>query len=262
MFDAPLDLKNARILVTNDDGVETPGIELLEKIARGFSDDVWVVAPRWDNTGAGHSITFHTPFQVEEIAPRHFAVHGTPTDCVLLACKELLADKKPTLLLSGVNPGPNLAENVTYSGTISAAFEGTLLGVPSIAFSVHGTSPYCWEAPTRFTADIIRKAVSVPWPKDVLINVNFPNVPVAEITGIFATRQGRSKLEQRITRGEDADGKVTYRMDWILPKFSRNVGVVPETDIEAIGNNAVSVCPLNLDFTDKTLIDNLKRVLD
>lgn len=260
MFDAPLDLKNARILVTNDDGLETPGIALLEKIARGFSDDVWVVAPRTDQTGAGHSITFSTPLEVEEITPRHFAVHGTPTDCVLLACKELISGKKPTLLLSGVNPGPNLAENVTYSGTISAAFEGTLMGVPSIAFSVNGYPPYCWDTPAKFAPDIIRKVVSIPWVKDTLISVNFPNVPAGEVTGIVATRQGRRKYDQRITR-QEVGGKVMYELKWLLPDFPENHGITPETDIAAMGNKAISVCPLKLDLTDETLIDALKRVL-
>ncbi len=262
MFDAPLDLKNARILVTNDDGVQTPGIELLEKIAREFTDDVWVVGPQQDNTGAGHSITYNAPLEVRQFGPRHFAVDGTPTDCVLLACKELLGGKLPTLLLSGVNPGPNFAENITYSGTISAAFEGTLLGVPSIAFSVNGRKPYCWDGPARFVSDIIRRVTAVSWQKDTLINVNFPNVPAEEIVGMAATRQGRRKYDQRIACLEEDGPRRMFQLDWLLPDLEPDAARSSETDVEAIGNKIISICPLKLGLTDGSLIKDLKRVLD
>src|SRR5262247_4073995 len=135
MLDAPLDLARARILVTNDDGINAPGLKVLEKVARALSRDVWVVAPEIEQSGAGHSLTLRRPLQVRKIAERRFAVDGTPTDCVLLAVNRLIDGKKPDLVLSGVNRGANLGEDVTYSGTIAAAMEATLLDIPAIAFS-------------------------------------------------------------------------------------------------------------------------------
>src|ERR1700761_1842701 len=124
-----------RILLTNDDGVHAAGLKLLERIASEFSDDVWIVAPETDQSGVAHSFSLSSPLRLREVAPKHYAVQGTPTDCVLMAVKRILADKKPDLVLSGVNRGQNVAEDVTYSGTIAAAIEGTLIGTPSIALS-------------------------------------------------------------------------------------------------------------------------------
>ena len=143
-----------RILLTNDDGVHAAGLKLLERIASQFSDDVWIVAPETDQSGVAHSFSLSSPLRLREIAPKHFAVQGTPTDCVLMAVRRILGDKKPDLVLSGVNRGQNVAEDVTYSGTIAAAIEGTLLGVKSIALSqsyggLEGRERPIWDAPKR-----------------------------------------------------------------------------------------------------------------
>ena len=130
-----IDLKKARILISNDDGVNAEGIAILERVARSLSDDVWVVAPEHEQSGAGHSLSLHKPLRIRKVAERRFAVDGTPTDAVLLAVMEVMKDKRPDLMLSGINRGSNLAEDVTYSGTVSAAMEATLLEIPSIAFS-------------------------------------------------------------------------------------------------------------------------------
>ena len=127
---------NSRILLTNDDGIDAPGIKVLEEIVRAFTDDIWVVAPDHEKSGAGHSVSLHTPIRLRKTSERHYAVMGTPTDCVLMAFYEIMKDRKPTFLLSGINNGANLAEDVTYSGTIAAAMEGTLIGLRSIALSV------------------------------------------------------------------------------------------------------------------------------
>src|SRR5271154_4477720 len=124
-----------RILLTNDDGIHAPGLKLLERIAKMFSDDVYVVAPESDQSGVAHSLSLNNPLRLREITPRHFAVQGTPTDCVIMGVRKLMAGRKPDLILSGVNRGQNVAEDVTYSGTIAATMEGTLIGIPSIALS-------------------------------------------------------------------------------------------------------------------------------
>ena len=124
-----------RILLTNDDGIEAPGLDVLEKIASDLTDDVWVVAPETDNSGASHSLTLAEPLRMRELGKRHYAIKGTPTDCVIMGVRFLLQDQPPDLVLSGVNRGQNLADDVTYSGTVAGAIQGTLLGVPSIAMS-------------------------------------------------------------------------------------------------------------------------------
>ncbi|MEW5703275.1 MAG: 5'/3'-nucleotidase SurE [Pseudomonadota bacterium] len=257
MFKSPLDLKKARILITNDDGIEAPGIKTLERVALGLSDDVWVVAPDRDKTGAGHSVTIRTPIHVREVSPRHFAVEGTPTDCVLLGYKELLADRKPDLILSGINPGNNMAENITYSGTISAAIEGTLLGMRSIAWSLARSKPIHWETAERFAPDIIRKVVSIPWSSHVLINVNIPGLAPDAITGVRATRQGRSKFGEAIRKDVDPFGEDIY---WILETY-RPAENTPGTDLEAIREGAISVCPLSLNLTHEPTVEKLKERL-
>jgi len=123
-------LKNKRILVVNDDGVGAPGIKILEKVAKSLSDDVWVVAPEQEQSGAGHSLTLTSPLRLRKISARKFAVQGTPTDCVMLAVNKVFNNEKPDLVLSGINRGANMGEDVTYSGTIAACMEGTLLGIP------------------------------------------------------------------------------------------------------------------------------------
>ena len=168
-----------RILLTNDDGVHAPGLKLLEKIAAKFSDDVWVVAPETDQSGVAHSFSLSNPLRLREITPRHFAVQGTPTDCVIMGLRTVLTDKKPDLILSGVNRGQNVAEDVTYSGTIAAAMEGTLLGVPSIALSqsyggVETRERPHWDSSEIHAPAVIEKILALGIPPGVLINVNFP----------------------------------------------------------------------------------------
>ena len=176
MADTDRDMSRHRILVTNDDGIGAPGIKLLEKIALEITSDVWVVAPDHEKSGAGHSISMHIPIRLNQIDERHFAVTGTPTDCALMAIYEIMTDKKPTVLLSGINRGANLAEDVTYSGTIAAAMEGTLLGLPAIALSQmaeHG-HPVKWATAEHFLPEVLKRLCGAGWPANVLINVNFP----------------------------------------------------------------------------------------
>src|SRR5437764_13761758 len=166
-----------RILLTNDDGIHAPGLAVLEEIARTLSDDVWVVAPETDQSGVSHSLSLNDPLRLREIDERHFAVKGTPTDCVLMGVRHLMQEA-PDLVLTGVNRGQNVAEDVTYSGTIAGAMEGTILGVPSFALSqAYGLetrqNPY-WDTAIRHGPDVIRKVLAEGMPNDVLVNVNFP----------------------------------------------------------------------------------------
>ncbi len=242
-----------RILLTNDDGVHAAGLQLLERIARQFSDDVWIVAPETDQSGVAHSFSLSTPLRLREIAPKHFAVQGTPTDCVLMAVKRLLADKKPDLVLSGVNRGQNVAEDVTYSGTIAAAIEGTLLGVPSIALSqsyggLETRDRPVWEATEAFAPQAINKILSIGVPPGVLVNVNFPPCAASEVKGIVVTAQGRRDAElMRVEERRDGRNIPYY---WLM--FQR-AGFTPGpgTDLEALAAHKVSVTPLRIDLTDE-----------
>jgi len=188
-----------RILVTNDDGIHAPGLVAAEKIARALSDDVWIVAPETEQSGASHSLTLTLPLRLREIEKRRFSVTGTPTDCVMLACSHIMKDKPPTLILSGVNRGSNIADDVTYSGTIAGAMEGTALGIPAIALSQsygfgEGAQVH-WDCAETHAPPLIRKLVEAGWPDDVLININFPDALPGDVKGIDLSSQGKRDLQ-------------------------------------------------------------------
>lgn len=258
MFDHPMDLSRSRLLVTNDDGIAAEGLRVLERIARSVSDDVWVVAPEQEQSGASHSLTLHRPLRVRALDARRYAVDGTPTDCVLLAVNRIMADHRPDLVLSGVNNGSNLGEDVTYSGTVAAGMEATLLGVPAIALSqaMEDSAAPSWAAAEAFAADVIRKAVSTPWPRDVLVNVNFPACPPNQVTNIQVVHQGNRKVGDNLTERVDPRGRTYY---WIGASRSRELGR-PDTDVAVIAQNGIAVTPLDLDLTDKTTLATLKQV--
>jgi 5''/3''-nucleotidase SurE len=169
-----------RILITNDDGIHAPGLEACEKIARKLSDEIWIVAPESDQSGVSHSLSLNDPLRLREVAERHFAVKGTPTDCVIMGARHLMKEM-PDLVLSGVNRGRNAAEDVTYSGTVAGAMEGTVLGIPSFslsqAYAVSTRHTPHWETAIKFAPDLIRRVLKTGMPRDVLVNVNFPDCP-------------------------------------------------------------------------------------
>src|SRR4029077_20938838 len=175
----PIDYNKCRILISNDDGIGSPGIKVLEKVARELSNDVWVVAPEQEQSGASHSLTTRRPLRLHEVGTQRFMVDGTPTDCVLLAVKRLLRDRPPDLVLSGINGGSNVGEDLTYSGTVAAAMEATLLGIPAMALSQDypDGSPIPWDTGKAFGAEVVRRLLKQEWPANTLINVNFPGVP-------------------------------------------------------------------------------------
>jgi len=243
----PEQIARARILVTNDDGIHAPGLEALIEIAGQLSGDVWVVAPETNNSGAGHSLSITKPLRAREVSERKVAIEGTPTDCVLFAIKHLLKSRKPDLVLSGVNRGTNMADDVTYSGTIAGAMEGCLLGVPSIAFSQAYTHPHPvkWGTATAFGADVARRALAVDWPRNVFVNVNFPDVVAASVKGIKVTRQGVREFGSSIVERVDPRGGAYYWNSYSAGDHEPD----EEGDVSAIRSGWVSVTPLHLDLT-------------
>ena len=254
----PGDLSKCRILVSNDDGIAARGLKLLERIARSLSKDVWVVAPELEQSGAGHSLTLRRPLRIRQLARRRFAVDGTPTDAVLLAINRILKHKKPGLMLSGINRGGNMGEDVTYSGTIAAAMEATLLGVPAIALSLHCESggPEHWETPEAMAPEIIRKLVAAGWPKNVMINVNFPDRAPDDVQGSAVVRQGRRKLGDQLGERQDMRGEHYY---WIGP-MRQESATREGTDIWAVNEGRVAITPLDLDLTHEPSCRALARV--
>ena len=241
-----------RILITNDDGVHAHGLKVLEAIAQKLGGEVYVVAPESDQSGVAHSLSLNNPMRLREVGPRHFAVQGTPTDCVIMGVRRLLLDTPPDLILSGVNRGQNIAEDVTYSGTIAAAMEGALLGVPSIALSQAyggpGRDKVEWDCAATLGPKVIEQILAAGVPEGMLVNVNFPACPAAMATGFAITRQGRRDSEL-IQLEERHDGRgIPYY--WL--KFKRG-GLEAEigSDIEALAARKVSITPLSLNLTDE-----------
>jgi 5'-nucleotidase len=256
MGDRRIDLGTCRILISNDDGIEAPGIKILERIALELTDDVWVVAPDQEQSGASHSLTMRRPLRLIERSERRYAVDGTPTDCVLLAVKKLLRERRPDLVLSGINGGSNAGEDLTYSGTVAAAMEATLLGIPAIALSQDypDGSPIPWDTGKALGAEVIRRLLQQPWPENTLININFPSVPPDRVAGIAVTCQGRRDLAENLVEGRDPRGRPYY---WIGQM--REVGdAAPGTDIAALTENKVSITPINMDLTNMRLLDSLR----
>ena len=250
-------LRRKRILLTNDDGIDAPGMKVLQRIARALSDDVWVVAPETEYSGASRSLTLTSPLRLRKITSRKFAVEGTPTDCVMMALSQVMGDKRPDLLLSGINRGANMAEDVTYSGTIGAAMEGTLVGVPSIALSQSFANRKVmhWATAEQHAGDIIRRLVALGWPKDVLMNVNFPDVLPGEVKGVEVVRQGRRDLtalniEQRIDAREKPYYWIGFRPTQGAPKAG--------TDLSATEEGRIAITPLHLDLTENKTLKQLK----
>jgi 5'-nucleotidase len=239
-----------RILVTNDDGIHAPGLAVLETIAAQLSDDVWVVAPETDQSGVSHSLSLNHPLRLREVSPKRFAVTGTPTDCVIMALRHVMVDHKPDLILSGVNKGQNVAEDVTYSGTIAAAMEGTLLGVRSIglsqAYGPAGRDAIHWQCAEHHAPGVIRRILEEGIPDDILFNINFPDCPPSEVQGIAVTAQGRRDQGLlRIDPRHDGRGIPYY---WVA--FSRSKSAPGNgTDLKALAEKRISVTPLELDLT-------------
>jgi 5'-nucleotidase len=253
-----------RILITNDDGIHARGLDVLQQIANELSDDVWTVGPETEQSGASHSLSLHEPLRLRELGERVYAVKGTPTDCVIMGVRFLLKDKPPDLVLSGVNAGQNMADDVTYSGTIAGAFEGNLLGIPSMALSLaysfdkDKTRELKWQTPLSLGSDLVRKLLDVGWPDDVVLNVNFPDREPGDIEGVVVTVQGRRNqnsltIEDRM----DTRGNPYYWLGFKRGKSTPEEG----SDLWAIYTGRISVTPLNLNLTHVSAADDLAAAL-
>ena len=251
-----------RILVTNDDGIHAEGLDVCEKIARALSDDVWIIAPEHDQSGVAHSLTLNDPLRLREVAERRFAVRGTPTDCVVMGARHVLNGKGPDLILSGVNRGRNAGEDVIYSGTVAGAVEGTVIGVPSVALSQaygarSGRLPR-WDTSLKYGPEIVRKVIAQGIPRDVLINVNFPDCPPDEVKRIAVTSQGRRRQERlHIDQRRDGRGNPYY---WIAYAQHRFVPAEEGTDLAALEEHCIAVTPLRLDMTDEGYMVQLTKL--
>ncbi len=249
-----------RILLTNDDGVEAPGLDVLQAIANELSDDVWVVAPETDQSGASHSLTLQEPMRLRKLTERIYAVKGTPTDCVIMGVRFLLTDHRPDLVLSGVNSGQNIADDVTYSGTIAGAIEGALLGIPSIALSLsmkHSEPGAArWETPMKHGPELIRRLRETTWPRGVLMNVNFPDRDAEDVGDIVVTEQGKRdadflQIEDRL----DTRGNPYYWLGFKERLSPPGSG----TDLRALQLGHISVTALNVNMTDQPTTERLRE---
>ena len=242
-----------RVLVTNDDGVFSEGLKLLAR-SLGEIAEVTVVAPDREQSASGHSLTLHRPLRMRQLEENVFSADGTPTDCVNLGVLWLMKDNPPDLVVSGVNFGLNLGDDVTYSGTVSATFEGTLLGIPSVAFSQEVGENFSFEQSARFARRFVDVLLSESLPPDLLLNVN---LPAGEIRGIRFTRLGKRVYQQVVVEKEDPRGR---RYFWIAgtPEWQEEKG----TDHEAVSTGMVSITPLHLDLTDYRGLEGYKSLED
>ncbi len=241
------------ILVTNDDGVQAQGLRVLAEHL-GALGEVYVVAPDREQSAVGHSLTLRHPLRIVEVGPRVTAVEGTPTDCVLLGYHRILP-AEPALVCSGINFGHNLGDDITYSGTVSAAFEATLLGIPAMAISIgrEGKKVH-YDMAARFAAKLARKVLREGLPRDTLLNVNLPNLPASRIKGVVVTKQGRRSYGDVIVEKVDPRGRAYFWIGNGEPRWADDSG----TDINAIRAGKISLTPIHLDLTNHKAIEKLK----
>jgi len=245
-----------RILISNDDGVDAPGLNFLAEKMQAFGE-VFVVAPDRERSGCSHSLTLLDPLRIHKLADRRYSIDGTPTDCVNLALKTILKDKLPDLVLSGINRGPNLGDDITYSGTVAAALEGALMGIPSAAFSLAmnpgDTANY--EPAVYFAAKLVQKFTVEKWPCEVLLNVNVPNVKGDRIDDYEVTRMGRRHYSFEVAERVDPRKRRYY---WI---GADDFGCqnTPESDCLAVKCGKVSVTPLRFDLTHDIYLEKMKH---
>jgi 5'-nucleotidase len=250
-----------RILLTNDDGIHAEGLAALERIAAQLSDDVWVCAPEYEQSGASRALTLAEPIRVRKLTERKFATTGTPTDCVMLGLNELVQGAKPDLVLSGVNRGANLAEDVTMSGTVAGAIEAMALGVRGIALSQMGSyAPLdsFFEPAEAFAPGVIKRLVEVGWPKEVVLNINFPAKPLDQIAEVEVTRQGFRDIQVRMAeKRTDLRGRDYYWIGFRQEKSKPAEG----TDLRALYEGRISVTPLHIDLSHMASVHDLKKVI-
>ncbi|MEW9798461.1 5'/3'-nucleotidase SurE [Alteromonas sp. CYL-A6] len=241
-----------RILMSNDDGVFAEGLRVLHAtIAQ--QHDVTVIAPDRNCSGASNALSLHQPLRIQQMESGFYSVNGTPSDCVHLGINKFL-DDDPQLVVSGINHGANLGDDVIYSGTVAAATEGRYMGLPAIAVSLVGHKATHFETAARVVADIIDKLAQHPLPANQILNVNVPDVPYDALKGIKVTRQGRRHRAEGMVRAEDAFGRTIY---WYGPAGAEQ-DAGEGTDFHAIANGYCSVTPLSVDMTAYQSLDDMK----
>ena len=258
MFQLPADLSQAKILITNDDGLYHEGIGVLEKIARKLSDNIWVVAPETEQSCKSHSLTLDRPLHIKQLGEKRFHVNGTPSDTVLLAINHIFKDAKPDLVLSGINFGRNAGVDVTYSGTVAAAMEATMLGVPAIALSQMILDGYAsWSVPEAHAENVIRKLVGMGgWPENTLMNVNFPHEKLGAVQGMKVASHIGGKTHDDVIEREGLWGVPYF---WVGHSVYENFG--EGTDVAALEQGYVSVTPIKLDMTNYDMLQQMRERL-
>lgn len=242
-----------RILISNDDGYDAPGIQVLIDALEPLGD-IWVVAPDSEQSASSHSLTLRRPIEVIRVSDRHFRVTGTPTDCVVLA-QQVILDQKPDIVVSGINHGPNMGEDVHYSGTVAAAFEGAILSIPAIAVSALQRSVADAETNGRLARSVVESALERGLAPRQLLNVNIPDPDVSKIRGLRITKLGSRSYENFIDPPGGEDLKTHYTIGGQSPVWREDDG----TDIAAVRMGYVSVTPLNLDLTDYKAFVDMER---
>lgn len=245
-------MARVRILVTNDDGIASPGIHA---VAAALADlgEVWIVAPDRERTAVGHAVTLHKPLRMTKMGPRVFMVNGTPVDCVNLALVKVLPDQ-PALIVSGINRGVNLGDDVMYSGTVSGALEGTILGVPSMAVSQEGEDTFRFDVGARYAARVASEVLAHGLPPETILNVNIPDVPLRGIKGVKVTCLSRRRFNNPIVEKVDPRGRKYYWIAGTRQSWSRQ----KDADHEALARHMVSVTPIRLDTTHHAMLNHFK----
>ena len=266
-----INLNEARILITNDDGISAEGIKILRAIANEFSDDVWVVAPEFEKSGASHALSFQSELTLKKYEEKTFSVNGTPSDCVVIGISSVLKDKRPDLILSGINSGCNVGEDVTYSGTIAAAMEGLIRRIPSIAISQNyeagKKNQISWDSSKTYLKDLLVDLTKNGWGKNVFMNINFPYCSADLVESIQITTQGNRESDDLIIR-EVEKSKFRFGLRRRLEDNAKlTIAPINEviegymSDVEAIANKHISVTPLHLDLTHHKSLEVLKKGL-
>lgn len=253
-------LSSARVLLTNDDGIMAKGLDVLLKAIRPLVSEVWIVAPEGEQSGSSHSLTLKRPLRIREVTNKTFAVDGTPTDCVLLAVSEVMKQEPPDIILSGINRGGNLGGDITYSGTVAAAMEGTLLGIRSIAFSqVYNQKTHIeWDTASNWIEPVLSFINELTLPEGILVNVNFPPVKSGDVNGIVAVTQGQRKVGDEIKLGIDPRGDKYF---WIGSQRTEDWFSVG-SDLEAISRDMIALTPLSLDLTHSSTLKMMQAAIN
>jgi 5'-nucleotidase len=241
-----------KILITNDDGVFSEGLRALADTMKALGE-VYVVAPDRERSAAAHSLTLHRPLRVEEVAPRVYAADGTPVDCVNLAIYGILKGR-PDLVVSGINNGPNLGEDLVYSGTVSAAFEAAFLGIPAFAVSLAAREDFRYQGAANFALKVAAHIMQVGLPKDTFLNINVPNVKEDKIRSYKITHQGKRVFEDAVVEKVDPRGKKYYWIGGGDQGFQEIAG----TDFHAVANHYISITPLCVDLTNRAAVPELE----